>query len=173
MVDDITLLPSVIKPGMKYENGLLIFDSDKVIEDETVSDDIRTMKIVQAVANNIDKNIHVTYDVPSLHDDKMVPILDVKVIINEVGKIDYKFFKKPCANRLGTLKDSAYSMKNKITILTQECFRRLHNTSESMDDKINGDILSGYMVDLKPSGYNEKERETIFKGGIQTSHVHL
>ena len=55
-----------------------------------------------------------------------------------------------------------------MTILTQECFRRLHNTSESVSNEVKEDILNEYMVDLKLSGYNEKERHNILKGGINT-----
>ena len=74
------------------------------------------------------------------------------------GKIEYIFYKKTVANRLGTLKTSPYSIKNKMTILTQECFRRLHNTSEHADQKVKETILNEFMIDLKLSGYNEKER---------------
>ena len=94
MVDDITLLPSIIKPGTRYENNELVVKDDAVSEDMDIPGDIRTMKIIQKVANDIDGNIKVTFDVPSYHDDGYVPILDVKVKINVENKIEYKFYKK-------------------------------------------------------------------------------
>ena len=168
MVDDITLLPQVLQPGARIENGVIIIKEDKVKEDELVSSDIRTMNIIQEIANSIDENIKVTYDVPSLHYDGMVPILDVKAKVNSNGKIEHKFYKKPCANRLITMKDSAFSMRNKITILTQECFRRLHNTSEFVSDEEKSDILNEFMKDLKLSGYSESERRNILEAGVKT-----
>ena len=55
-----------------------------------------------------------------------------------------------------------------MTILTQECFRRLQNTSETTKDDTKICILNEFMIDLKLSGYDEKDRENILKGGINT-----
>ena len=52
LVDDITLIPEVIKPGMKFENGEMVFSHDKEKEDLNIDDDFRTMKIIQEVANS-------------------------------------------------------------------------------------------------------------------------
>ena len=123
---------------------------------------------LKSIANDIDSTIKVTFDVPSNHQDNRVPILDVKVKMLQNGKIEHVFFKKPVANRLGTLKTAAYSMKNKMNILTQECFRRLHNTSEFVEPEIKEGILNEFMEDLKLSGYNEKDMEIILRGGINT-----
>ena len=168
MVDDITLLPCILKPGSRFENNQIVIHGDKVEEDKMIPSDVRTMNIIKQVANSIDKHIQVTYDVPSYHDDGYVPILDVKVKLNSNGKLEHIFYKKPMANRLTTLKSSAYSMKNKMTILTQECFRRLHNTSEFVSNETKANILNEFMIDLKLSGYNEQDRKNILRGGINT-----
>ena len=78
LVDDITLLPTVVKPGMRVVDNEMVFVEEKVEEDARVSDDLRTMRIIQSVANTIDENIQVTFDVESTNTDKMVPILDIK-----------------------------------------------------------------------------------------------
>ena len=72
------------------------------------------------------------------------------------------------ASNLVTHKESAQSMQNKFTILTQECFRRLHNTSDFLDLATKVTILDEYMYDLKKSGYNEKDRKVILLGGVKT-----
>ena len=82
-------------------------------------DEVRTMQVIQSIANSIDEMIKITFDVPSNHDDGRVPILDVKVRIDEENRIEHVFDKKPVAHRLGTLKTAAYSMQNKMNILTQ------------------------------------------------------
>ena len=78
------------------------------------------------------------------------------------------FYKKPTANKFVTHRNSALSMKNKVTILSQECFRRMHNTSESVNIVTKAEILSDFMADLKLSGYNEKERYNILIAGLNT-----
>ena len=67
----------------------------------------RTMSIIQKVANSLNSDIKVTFDCPSNNEDCMVPILDVKAKVNESGKFDYMFNKKPCATTLCTMKNSA------------------------------------------------------------------
>ena len=120
LVDDITLLPEVIKPGMRLEEDRLVYHKDKEVEDKLLEDDVRTMKIIQAVANKIDKNISVSFDVPSLNEDKRVPVLDVKMCVNSSNKIEYIFYIKPMTNKMVTHKDSALSRKSKFTILTNK-----------------------------------------------------
>ena len=93
LVDDITLLPEVIEPGMRFENDKLVHYIEKEIEDKLIEDDVRTMKIIQAVANNIDENIKVSFDVPSMNEDKRVPVLDVKMSVNNSNKVEYIFYK--------------------------------------------------------------------------------
>ena len=59
-------------------------------------------------------------------------------------------------------------MHQKFTIVTQQCFNRLHNTSEEVDDKVKVDILNEFMQELKESEYTETDREIILKGAINT-----
>ena len=118
--------------------------------------------------NRIDDDINITFDVPSANSDNMVPVLDLKIRINEQGMAEHVFYRKPMASCLLTHKESALSNKAKFTILTQECFRRVHNTSDHVDVNTKVKILNEYMRNLKASGYNEKERENILLGGIMT-----
>ena len=65
-------------------------------------------------------------------------------------------------------KESALPMSNKMRTLTQETFRRLHNTRETVLEEYKETILSNYMQKLRNSGYNESERLHILKGGLNT-----
>ena len=71
-------------------------------------------------------------------------------------------------NRQVMSRSSAMPMKMKMTILTQEVFRRLHNTKDEVPENTKLNILNRFMENLKVSGYNEKERFTILKGGFKT-----
>ena len=57
-------------------------------------------------------------------------------------------------------------IKMKITVMTQEVFRRLHNTKENTKEEEKIDILNKFMENLKCSGYNERQRYSILKGGF-------
>ena len=60
------------------------------------------------------------------------------------------------------------SAQQKFNILTQQCFRRLHNTSDRFDLEVKTRLLSDFMLDLKNSGYDKKDRYRILRGGIKT-----
>ena len=53
MVDDITIMPNIIDPGTVYENNQLQVRYEKVDEDKLIPDDIRTMQLIQSIANPI------------------------------------------------------------------------------------------------------------------------
>ena len=84
------------------------------------------------------------------------------------NKIEYSYYKKPVASRMVTMKTSAMSKNVKFATLTQDCFKRFHNTCENtpFDEKV--EILNEFMLDLCASGYNEKDRLAILNGGYNT-----
>ena len=55
----------------------------KVNPAKVESDDQRTMEINKQAANDIDDMITMTVDVPSQHPDKKLPVLDLKVWLEE------------------------------------------------------------------------------------------
>ena len=58
------------------------------------SDDIRTMKVIQQIANEVEDIIELIIDVPTNHDDGKVPIIDIKAWIYNDNNIFYEFYKK-------------------------------------------------------------------------------
>ena len=88
--------------------------------------------------------------------------------MNADGKIERVFFRKPIANKTTVMKSSAMDQSKKMKTLSQECFRRLHNTSDNVPESVKINILNEFMIDLKNSGYNENERVKILNAGIQT-----
>ena len=139
---------------MRLVNSILSLHANLVKEDDKVEGDKRTMNIIQDIANSIHENIQVTFDVPSNYNDKSVPILDIKARIDSKNKIEYFFYKKPMVNNIVTMKSSAMSMSQKMAILTQQCFTRLHNTSDDVKESQKVEILNSFMQELKASGYS-------------------
>ena len=161
--DDIALALERIMKGSKLVDGKLVIDDQKQKEDENKTDEKVTMEIIQEIANGIDPMIKVTIDTPCNYDDRQLPILDVKVRVNQEveNRIDFEFFEKPTKNPKVILADSALSSSSKRTILTQECLRRLRNTKLELGKEIQNKYLSEFMLKLKNSGYSEKYRKEI------------
>ena len=158
-----------MKPGTDYVDGELAIIPEKVIEDKEVSADIRTMNVIRKVADEVHDMIKFTVDAPSNHSDKKMPVLDLKVWLDvENQAINYIFYENPTKSKLVISKTSALPQNMKMKTLTQEVFRRLHNTKQSIMNEFKYDLLNSYMQKLKSSQYSENERLTILKGGIST-----
>lgn len=158
-----------LEPGTEFEDEKLQINPDRIETDREIPADKRTMEIIKTIANSIDPMIKVTIDVPSDHHDKKVPMLDIKVWLDEEdNQLNYIFYQKEMKNRKVMMKSSAMPYKQKMTVLSQEVFRRLHNTEPELPEKFKNDILDTFMEDLMISGYKEKERFIILKNGMKT-----
>ena len=94
--------------------------------------------------------------------------MDLKAGIDNEGNIEFIFYRKPVANNLVTLKSAAASLQQKMATLTQQCFMRLHNTSENASEITKLTLLNEFMKDLWLSGYSELDRLNILKGATNT-----
>ena len=127
-----------------------------------------TMEVLQSVANEIHEMIQLTIDFPSNYPEKRMPILDMKVWIGSDSNIQYIFYEKPMRSNLVVGKNSALPEAMKMRTLTQEAYRRIHNTRLNLHVDCLPDILTTFMQKLKDSGYSEKERFNILQGGFKT-----
>ena len=159
-MDDVNGTFGAIERGIEYENGTLKFNAEKVKSDENEPEDRLTMKIIQKVANEIDSMIVMTIDVPSNHEKERVPMLDVQVWINEAdgNKVYYSFYEKPTRSPYVISKSSAMPLRKKFECLSQEVFRRLHNTKQEIHNEEMIVIMNKFMLELKMSGYNTADR---------------
>ena len=83
-VDDMILVTRAVNPRWYCnEKGKMVFDPDRVEADRQVSDTERTARVFAQEANSINMNIQVTVDHPEKHPDKKMPVLDLKVWIND------------------------------------------------------------------------------------------
>ena len=163
--DDINLVVEALQKGTKYYDGKLIFDESLAAEERNLHIDQTTMNVLTEIANQIHKMLSFTNDVPSNHEDKKVPILDLKVSLNpsENNRLDFEFYEKKTKNPKVILASSAISWSKKRTILTQEGLRRLRNTAIPLGEEVQNGHLSNFMLKLKKSGYDKKFRIEILK----------
>ena len=124
--------------------------------------------MINDIANSIDSMITMTFDIPSKYNDSKVPMLDLKVWLNanDNYKIYYSFYEKPTKCQLVMSKMSAMPIRKKIEFLSEEVFRRLHNTKREIDENEKVSILNKFMIQLKLSGYSEYDRYQILESGF-------
>ena len=79
-VDDINLGVEATNRSHKYIDGQLITTNDEL---SNLPNGKNTFDIIQKIGDGIQESIKLTTDVPSNHDDKKVPILDLKCWIAE------------------------------------------------------------------------------------------
>ena len=99
-------------PGARIENRKVVVRQYLVEEDLKIPPDLRTAKIMKEVANTITPSIQVETDSPSMHENQLMPILDLEVGIKETEVI-YQYYRKPMANALVLMERSAMPMRMK------------------------------------------------------------
>ena len=172
-VDDINSCMKATEVGARYIGDELVVTEETKQEDEAIEPDLRTFKVIQSIGNSIHPSIQVEIDVPSNYPDKKVPILDLKVWIEDVEtengkerKILHQHYMKPMANKFVIRSDAAMAMKNKRTILTQMCLRVLLNNSEYLKEEEKKRTVEFFMKRLQASGYSEEFRYEILKSAV-------
>ena len=173
-VHDINAFVEVVKPGMRWIGGELIYNQVILEEDRQIEDDIRTFNVIKQIGDGIHTSIKLEVDIPSNHDDRKIPILDLKVWIEEIQnengskikKIMHEFYMKEMSSKFVIDADNAMPWKNKITILTQQCLRILLNCSPELDENIKNDHISYFTKRMQASGYNKEHRYNVVKSAF-------
>ena len=101
------------------------------------------------------------------HDDKMMPILDMKMAINEEQEIVYMFYRKPQSNKFTMMARSALPQKVKRSTLTNEALRRLLCCSPNLEEQKKVEVMEEYARMLRRSGYTERFRHEVISDAVQ------
>ena len=107
-----------------------------------------------------------TVDYPSKHRDDKVPMLDLKLWIQEVDgivRLLYEHYEKDMATKMLIHADSAISPRVKRTVLTQEMLRILLHCSKYLPWAHITNHLNGFMKKMQYSGYQQPIRYDIAK----------
>ena len=141
-VDDINICMNAVNPGTRViDENIEIFE-DEISNDELIPNDKRTMDIVKQIGDSIHESIVLECDVPTNYEDEKVPILDLKVWVEEIetqdGKkrqIMHEYYSKDVSSKILIHRNAALTLSVKRTILTQQCLRILLNCSPDLDKK--------------------------------------
>jgi hypothetical protein len=167
-VDDANSMYKAIQPGFRYDpvRNSLVLETEKVEEDCLVEADKRTFNIIQSVANSIWPEIQWTVDVPSNHDDGLMPMLDLKVGMKN-GETTFQFYSKSMNTPFCIPARSAHSWVTKRSTLVQEGVRRMLTTSSNVTTERRRDIMEEWDRKLRFSGYDRVFRQRVITRAIQ------
>ena len=168
-IDDTNMSTKETPIGARYEEGRLTITEESGEEDTNVPNDERTMKLIQTIANTVHPSIRVTIDYPSKYRDKKVPMLDVRLWIEEVNgivRILYEHYEKEMATKMVIHAESAIPRSVKRTVLTQEVLRIMLHCSRNLPwDVVRGHI-NKFIMKMQLSGYEQTFRYEVSKSSI-------
>ena len=147
-------------PGSEYDA-----ESKKVVMNEHVvdiheNDDERLARILIEIANRVTPGIIMEYDAPSKNADNKMPILDMKVWMEETsGNILFQHYEKPTASGNILHANSAQAVTCRRSVHTQEIMRRLLNSSPMLNwESCVAPVISQYMLRMMKHGYPQQYR---------------
>ena len=128
------------------------------------------MEIVKDIGNQIHNSIEIEVDYPSKYSDKKLPILDLKVWLEEIDNkhyIKHEYYHKKISSKAVINARSAMSWKSKRTILVQQTIRIMRNCSRDLPWEDICKHLSDMMKRIQFSGYDQKFRYDILTSALK------
>ena len=170
----------MIPAGMRWnENWELVksetrnAETDPEVEEPIIPDDVRTMKLVQELANSITPGIKFTTDLPSANATGKAPMLDTAVWVEPGDKqsgtgdvIRYTFYEKPATAPLVFHARGAHPWRTKLQTLALEVDRRMCNMDRLATTDDRNEVLKTFIRKLKDSGYDHPTRVEILTSGL-------
>ena len=129
-------------------------------------DEGRVMEKVKSIGNEIHRSIQLEDDYPLKHSDGKVPILDVKVWIDDSNRVLHEYYSKPVSSRYVVPYESAMPLRDKRTVLTQDMLRVILRCSPLLPWNNVVSHLENYMLRMQYSGYRENERKQVLRSAI-------
>ena len=166
-VDDSNQVAEIPPANTKYnaQTGKMVKD-DNPVPGET--DEQRTARTFKEIANHVQDSIVMEEDYPGRNSDGKLPILDMKVWIDEKHFVVFQHFEKPMANRQILQSQSAQSDKCKRSVHVNELVRRILNTSARLDwSEFVAPILTDYCVRIRQAGYDEIYRKRTIEQALR------
>ena len=159
-VDDINVVCDMVDRGWRWEGARLAWKEEWAVEEEmeaTDSDEMRTMKLIQQAANEIVTWLDFTLDLPELHQNGKVPMLDVEVWVDRrQGREDvlmWDFYEKKSSSSRVLQASSAYTWRAKLVTMNMEMFRRHRNTCRQVTHARRVEVMGDFVRKLRRSGY--------------------
>ena len=99
------------------------------------TDEERTVEVILGIANSLNKDIKLTWEISGKNINNRIPVLDLEIWIKEIDGVKvvlHSFYKKGVASPFIILKRRALSYSVKKSTLLQEAMRRLGNILDKL-----------------------------------------
>ena len=167
-IDDSNQGAEVPPPGSEYDvrTKKLIIDDRNIVEGE--DGDKRLARVLKTIANSVQTDILMEEDYPNKNTDKKMPILDMKVWLDNNGHILHQHYEKKMTNKKVIDSRSAQSRSCKKSVHVQELLRRILNTSDRLDwQESVAPVLTDYMTRMMAAGYSQDYRKSILTNTLR------
>ena len=167
-VDDVRLWIHQIERGWRWEGRQLVYKEEwmKEEENENTTDTAKTASVIKAMMNDITKCLKFTTETHEDFSTGTLPTLDSQLWMSE-GRVMYKFYEKPMANKKVISRRSAMGENSKQASLSQEVVRRMKNTLEDICQEEKNSILNEFVVKLISSEYSVDQARRIIIAGLR------
>ena len=155
-VDDSNQVAEVPPAGSKYdrERKKIIYDETELALRVGEEEEDRLTRILLDIANDVQEGIIMEVDQPSQNADRKLPILDMKVWIDQDHFIVYQHFEKPVTTRRVLAAQSAQATSCKRSVHVRELVRRILNMSSRLEwDPHVASVLTDYLARMMDAGY--------------------
>ena len=136
-------------------------DINIVLKTKKSEDEKETLEKVKSIGDRIHSSIQLEADYPAKYEDRKVPILDLKVWVNEDNQIIHEYYMKPVASKAVINNRSAMPLRDRRTVITQEILRILLRCSPLLPSGNVRAHIEQYMMRLQASGYSEQLRKQV------------
>ena len=156
----------------RYKDDMnLLLENRKENGKEPKEKENNTMKECIAVANSLHPSIQVTGDIPTNYADGRLPILDLRVCINEVHLGVYKIvtthYIKDVSTRAVINSKSSHPIQMKKNVMINEIMRILRNCNRFCPWEETANHISYFMKRLQFSGYDQDFRYEVVKKAMR------
>ena len=172
-VDDINIVLSMIKEDVRWDGDQLLI-KEGGSELGVVPSEGHTMDLILQAADSILPWLSFTKDLPSMHKEKMVPMLDMQVWIkhappgsNHPDSLAWMFYKKKVSTSRVLKATSAYNWRSKTVTMTMEVMRRMRNTTRQATMKMRLDIMKTFVRKLQRRGYSSSTVTGMVESGLR------
>ena len=133
--------------------------------------DAHALELMKTIGNDIHPSIQLETDYPSRHEDKKLPLLDLKFWTvksedNQYSKIMHEFYYKDVSTRSVVHARSSLPWNTKRTVLTQEILRILLRCSPELPFETVKGHVETFILRMQYSGYNESFRSEVVRSAF-------
>ena len=140
-------------------------DINMVIETNEEAREEEVWNYIKDAGNEIHQSIQLEADYPAKYEERKVPILDIKVWVDN-NRVLHEYYSKPVSSKSVIDAQSAMPLKDKRTVLTQDLLRVIMRCSPDLPWNVKKKHIEDYSLRMQFSGYSKGFRNEIVKSAI-------